>query len=220
MNKQATFLKNKKWVVVGNNHLLREFVTRFHYLGKKPFKSGEIFFLINNGFIEGGLVWNTLSSPEIAVGAFGLARNQQEGLFELGRLVISPSLNNKGITSFFLAHSINILRKKRKVRALITYADSSKHTGIVYQACNFKYYGLTDLKKDFFINGVIQERGKTKGLGGFWKPRTQKHKYLFVFDKTLKINWIEKKYPKCADGVKNTPFIQNGDSGSNPTSAH
>ena len=213
----------KIWVSESKISLVEELVTKYHYLGEKPFRSGVAFVLEYNGLIQGGLVWHCISAPETMVGAFGLDRDNQVGFFELGRLVVSPKLNHKNITGFFLAHSIKILRKKANVRALLTYADSTKHTGTVYQACNFKYYGLTNKKNDFYVDGKIQERGATKGIDGEWKPRPQKHRYLLVFDKTLKVLWKQERYPKskCADDVsKSISSIQDESSGVIPTSAH
>ena len=143
---------------------------------------GYTYVLQVKGNIQGGLVFHHVSAPETVVGAFGLERDDQKGIFELGRLVVDPSLNKTGITSFFLAHSMNLFRKKVDVRAIITYADSSKHVGTVYQACNFKYYGLTDQKYDMYIDGKIQERGAWKdadgNMKGEIKPRTRKHRYM------------------------------------------
>lgn len=213
----------KIWVSESRVSLIEELITKYHYLGDKSFRTGYAYVLERDGSINGGLIWHSVSAPETVVGAFGLERTEQNGIFELGRLVVSSKLNKTGITSFFLAHSIRLLRKKTNVRALLTYADSTKHLGTVYQACNFKYYGLTDKKCDFYVNGSIQERGKTKCIIGEWKPRPQKHRYLLVYDKSLNILWKQERYPKakCADDVsKSISSIQDESSGVIPTSAH
>ena len=98
------------------------------------------------------------------------------------------------ITSWFVARCIRELRKQEKVRALLSYADTDYHNGIIYRALSFDYYGLTDPKKDFYIkqaNGryLKHSRGKIKGLEGEWRDRTRKHRYLKVFDKQLKPKW-------------------------------
>ena len=186
------------WVVECSPKTIEDLIKKYHYLGDKPFRKGYSFALRHKGFIKGGLIWHGLSAPETTVGAFGLDRKNQDGFFELGRLVVLPELNGKGITSFFISHSIRLLRKKTNVRALITYADSERHNGIVYRASNFKYYGLTKKKKDFYINGKIKERGKTKTLSGEWKDRSRKHRYMLVFDKTLTIKWKQNYYKKEA----------------------
>ena len=66
---------------------------------------------------------------------------------------------------------------------------------------NFKYYGLTDFKPDFWFelpDGTYKKhsRGPTKGFKGIWLPRPRKHRYLMVYDKKLKTSWIEEPYPK------------------------
>jgi hypothetical protein len=49
-----------------------------------------------------------------------------------------------------VAKAIKRLRSETNVRALISYADSKYHHGYIYQATNFKYYGLAPQKQDFF----------------------------------------------------------------------
>ena len=45
---------------------------------------------------------------------------------------------------------------------------------------------------------VLQTRGKTVGVDGEWRPRTQKHRYMIVYDKSLSVKWVEQPYPKAA----------------------
>ena len=145
----------------------------------------------------GGIVFTGLPVPEIAKGAFGLERNQQEGLFELSRLCVDPEIQKEeyNITSWFVSRCIKKFRKDTNVRAILSYADSKHHTGIIYRACNFQYYGLTDPKKDFYYaDGTKHSRGSVKGSEGEWRDRSRKHRYLMVFDKTLDVLWEEQKY--------------------------
>ena len=137
-----------------------------------------------------------LPVPEIAKGAFGLERDNQQGLFELSRLCVNPQLQKEeyNITSWFVSRSIKRFRKDANVRAILSYADSSHHRGIIYRACNFTYHGLTDAKKDFYYtDGTKHSRGSVKGEQGEWKDR-RKHRYLMVFDKKLKVLWKPEKY--------------------------
>jgi hypothetical protein len=131
----------------------------------------------------------------------GLDRSDQEGLFELSRLCIVPSVQEyeHNIASWFVSRCIKDLRKEVKVRVILSYADSNFHEGTVYRACNFKYYGLTDSKKDFWIkneDGSFRKhsRGKTKGVEGEWRERSRKHRYAMVFDKKLEVKWKELKW--------------------------
>jgi len=154
---------------------------------------------LNIGGCLGGIVFTSLPVPEIAKGAFGLERNQQEGLFELSRLCVDPEVQKEeyNITSWFVSRCIKKFRKETKVRAILSYADSNHHSGIIYRATNFKYYGLTDPKKDFYYaDGTKHSRGKIKGSEGEWRERSRKHRYLMVFDKELKkrLTWEEQKW--------------------------
>ena len=179
-----------------------ELLLRFHYLKdiSKGFKCGynyglykdNDFCFMNLGGIQGICIFTGLPVPEIAQGAFGLQRDEQDGLFELSRLCIHPNTQKEeyNITSWFVSRCIKQLRKDTKVRAIISYADSEYHDGIIYRACNFKYCGLTDSKKDFYYSdGTKHSRGKVKGQEGEWKERTRKHRYVMMFDRTLNLLW-------------------------------
>jgi hypothetical protein len=154
---------------------------------------------LNIGGCLGGIVFTSLPVPEIAVGAFGLERNQQEGIYELSRLCIHPDIQKEeyNITSWFVSRCIRRFRKDATVRAILSYADSNHHSGIIYRACNFQYYGLTDSKKDFYYaDGTKHSRGSVKGVDGEWRSRSRKHRYLMIFDKELqkKLTWKEEKW--------------------------
>ena len=179
-----------------------ELLLRFHYLKdiSKGFKSGYNYGLYKNndfcplniGGIQGVCIFTGLPVPEIAQGAFGLERNEQNGFFELSRLCIHPDTQQSeyNITSWFVSKAIKRLRKETRVKAIISYADSDRHAGTIYRACNFKYCGLTEPKKDFyFSDGRKHSRGKIKGAEGEWKDRSQKHRYVMTFDKDLTLLW-------------------------------
>ncbi len=189
---------------------IKDLLYTHHYLKdeSKDFKSGYNYGLFRRtdwecplriGGCIGACVFTGLPVPEIAVGAFGLDRNEQQGIFELSRLCIEPSTQSceYNITSWFVSRAIRQLRKDTEVKAIISYADNSHHVGTIYRACNFKYYGLTDRKKDFYYSdGTKHSRGKVKGQEGEWKNRSQKHRYVMIFNKELndKLAWKEVKW--------------------------
>ena len=181
-----------------------DLLLRFHYLKdiSKTFKSGYNYGLYKNnefcplniGGIQGVCIFTGLPVPEIAKGAFGLERNEQQGLFELSRLCIHPDTQQEeyNITSWFVSRAIKQLRKDTKVRAIISYADSEHHGGTIYRACNFRYCGLSDPKKDFyFSDGTKHSRGKIGDAEGEWRDRSRKHRYVMTFDKSLELLWSE-----------------------------
>ncbi len=185
---------------------VKELLYTHHYLKdeSKDFKSGFNYGLYRQSFTDilrvgsclGACIFTGLPVPEIAVGAFGLERNQQGGIYELSRLCIHPDIQKEeyNITSWFVSRCIRRFRKDATVRAILSYADSSKHTGVIYRACNFQYYGLTAPKKDFYYaDGTKHSRGSIKGVDGEWRERTRKHRYLMIFDDELKqkLKWKE-----------------------------
>ena len=205
MSKNTQFYIDK----VGKEEI-KELLYTYHYLKdeSKDFKSGFNYGLFRSsvsdilrvGSCLGACVFTGIPTPEIAVGAFGLQRDQQEGIYELSRLCIHPDLQKEeyNITSWFVSRCIRRFRKDATVRAILSYADSNHHTGVIYRACNFQYYGLTDKKSDFWIKQpdgsfIKHSRGPIKGLEGEWRPRSRKHRYLMVFDRELKekLKWEE-----------------------------
>lgn len=188
-----------------------DFVREYHYLGDAKFFSKFAYGLYVKETNE-LLGVTTFSNPQGAVtmkGWFSLT-NQDQTVLELSRLCVIPKLNGTNATSYLLGNSIRFL-KKEGIRAVITLADNSRHSGSIYQVCNFTYYGLSNKKSDFFLyrgDGTFKKnyRGKTNEMPGVWLPRTQKHRYAYILDKTLLCNYIEQPYPKKEDyGINGCP---------------
>jgi hypothetical protein len=202
-------MKSDFYIVKITKKQAEELLLKYHYLKdiSKGFKSGWNYGLfeknefspLNIGGLKGVVIFSGLPVPEIAKGAFGLERNEQQGLFELSRLCIHPQTQQSeyNITSWFVSKAIRQLRKDTEVKAILSYADNDFHSGTIYRALNFGYYGLTDAKKDFYYaDGTKHSRGKVKGLKGEWRERSRKHRYLLIFDKNLKkrLTWKEEKW--------------------------
>lgn len=182
---------------------VKDLLYTHHYLKdeSKDFKSGFNYGLFKHtdwecplriGGCIGVCIFTGLPVPEIAVGAFGLERDQQEGLFELSRLCIDPKVQEEeyNITSWFVSRCIKRFRKDVNVRAILSYADSNFHSGTIYRACNFTYFGLTEPKKDFYYaDGTKHSRGSVKGVEGEWRDRSRKHRFMIVYDKSLTVKW-------------------------------
>jgi len=171
-----------------------QFISQYHYL-----KDAKFFSKFSYGlFLDDVLVGcSTFSNPQGTVtlkGWFGLENDNQDVL-ELGRLCMLPKLNGTNATSYLLGNSLKLL-KNEGVKAVITLADDSRHVGSIYQVCNFKYYGLTDKKSDFYTSdGKVNPRGTTKEKRGVWIPRTQKHRYCYILDETLVCLFQEQPKP-------------------------
>lgn len=194
---------NKYEIKKVSKYTAEKFLDKFHYLHLQgfSFRSGYNFGLFNDERILIGIaIYHSPSVPEILQGAFGAERNNQQGIFELGRLALNPFYYEKNLTSYFLSRTIKMLRKYENIKALISYADAEFHNGYIYQATNFLYFGMTAQKNDFWIlegdNHKKHQRGKIKGMKGEWRPRSRKHRYMMIFDKHLKVLWNKECYPK------------------------
>lgn len=115
---------------------------------------------------------------------------------ELGRLVLHPCVKTVNILTWFVSRVFREIRKNKICDVLLSYADASIHSGKIYQSLSMPYYGLTTRKSDFyFADGRRHTRGAVKGQPGCWKPRTQKHRYLKVFNPKVLIKWKQLPYP-------------------------
>lgn len=190
-----------------------DFLEKYHYLAKQgySYRSGFNYGLFDEkDKLIGVAIFHTVSAWETVKGCFGLENKEQKGFWELGRFALDDEHHGNNLASWFLARCIKQLRKDTEVRALISYADSEVHNGSLYAAVNFGYYGLTAPKKDFWVkqdDGTYkkQSRGGTKGVDGEWRPRSRKHRYLLVFDKSLNVQWKKEPYPKTAAPISGTP---------------
>lgn len=175
--------------------IAKSFLSAYHYLGNKGFRSSFIYGIFDNDTLMGVCVFHGISAPETVVGAFGLNRSDQEGFYELGRLAMHPSLNGGNHTSWFVSKAIKQLRKDTNVRAIISYADSSAgHVGSIYRACNALYCGTATPKFDYVTpDGKVKERFKPdeKGTAHLYEKRWRgiKHRYVWIFDPSLSLKW-------------------------------
>ena len=163
--------------------------SQWHYLGDQNFLSQINFGAYWQGKMEGAI---TFGSPNATDLAGYWDRNTQGEWWEIKRLVMSP-LCPKNSESRFIAITIKMLRKMAIVKGIVTYADDGQgHQGAIYKASGFKSLGMTAAKKDFWVNGKVQQRGKTKGMNGEWRDRSRKWLFIKDFRKQTKPNNYEK----------------------------
>jgi hypothetical protein len=152
---------------------------RWHYLGDQGFISQISFGAYFNQVLEGAISYGPPNATDLA-GYW--TRNTQGQWWEIKRLVMSPKCP-KNSESRFIAITMKLLRKLVLMRGVVTYADDSQgHVGTIYKACGFTALGMTSEKSDFWVDGKIKQRGKTKGGIGEWKPRTRKWLFIKRFD--------------------------------------
>lgn len=175
--------------------LAYDFVRQYHYLGKAKFFAKYSYGLFHKYDLCGVATFACPQGSEALHGWFGLP-NDDKSIMELTRLCILPCLNGTNATSYLLGGAMRKL-KKEGIRAVITLATSDRHVGSIYQVCNFTYYGLTDLKFNFWSYETQgKPRGKVKDLQGVWVEKPRKHRYAFIMDKRLKCLYAEQPRPQ------------------------
>lgn len=125
---------------------------------------------------------------------------------ELNRLVLR--YNRKNEASYLISQSLKLLPKPLIV---VSYADSSQnHTGIVYQATNFLYTGLSSKFKDPKVRGLEHQHHATYAHGMtntqlkekfgdrlYFAERPRKHRYIIFLGSKVERKRLLKslKYP-------------------------
>ena len=141
-----------------SKEICKTFLLKHHYLSRQGygFRSGFNYGLFEEDVLIGVAVFHGVSAGETVVGCFGLAKNDQAGFYELGRLAMDPDYKVKNLTSWFLSKAMKQFRKDAKPRAIISYADATYHHGYIYQACNYTYHGLTTSNRITGLNKLME----------------------------------------------------------------
>lgn len=181
------------------------FAQKYHYLGTAKFfcvYGYALYYKSEEGDVCVGVASYCNPQGSVALkGWFGMT-NDNQSVMELIRLCLDPQLNGTNANSYLLGGSLRMLRKKG-IKAVISLADASKHNGAVYQSANFKYYGLSNKKADFYTEtGLKDPRMETKEARGVWLERTRKHRYCYLIDKALTPLYTECPPPKQKVDIK------------------
>lgn len=150
--------------------------------------------------IFGGGANNNLSK------SFGMITGE---VLELERVALNGKQEH---TSQAVAMALKQLHKDNPLcKIIVSYADHrQKHIGTIYQATNFIYLGISETgNAQYYYNGKWTHVRSIDSLkNGAELKRTllkrgssNKFKYIYCFDKKLRIQWMKhaKPYPKDGD---------------------
>jgi len=155
-----------------------------HYAHRKPSISFA-FGLFDKDELIGCVTYGTPASSTLLRGVCG---EQYKGIVkELNRLVLK--YNRKNEASFLISQSFKLLPRPL---IIVSYADTSQgHRGIVYQATNFIYTGLSVKFKDPKVKGLEHQHHATYAHGMsnkelkekfgdklYYQERPRKHRYI------------------------------------------
>ena len=171
--------------LVVKNHYLHRKCPCSHAFGlfEKCDSSTDLFI---NERIIGCVVYGTPSSAPLRKGLCGV--EESFNVLELTRLWIEDS-TPKNTESYLIGNTIKLVDKE----IIVSYAEIEQgHLGIVYQATNWIYTGLSAKRTNWVIEGIdkhcqtIADKYTSKELtekyGDKFKkvPRPRKHRYIFI----------------------------------------
>lgn len=167
--------------------LAMEIVVNRHYLHRTAPVS-YAFGLFLPDFLEplGVVTYGVSPSSTLLRGICG--DDEAQNVYELNRLWVDDRLV-KNAESFLVSRSMKFLDRE----IIVSFADTGqKHLGIIYQACNFYYTGLSAKFKDPKIEGIeghhaTYAHGMTNeevvekfGEKVTFIERSRKHRYIYL----------------------------------------
>jgi hypothetical protein len=166
------------------------FIIGIHYAKRWPSISWS-FGLFNNSELVGVCTFGTPASSTLRIGIAG--EKYKDCVIELNRLCLKDNIKNEA--SFLVSSCLRLLPKNKIV---VSFADTEQgHLGIVYQATNFIYCGLSAKRTDWKVKGLEHLHGQTiadefrgvknraqamrdkYGEDFYLKPRSRKHRYIY-----------------------------------------
>ena len=136
----------------------RDLVETYHYSHTSPYPFGvRTHGLWKNDKEEAfGVAWWHVANKPLSV---QLCPEDWKKVMNLSRMAIVPEAP-KNSASFLLRHSINLLKKEKSWKCLVTFADTwQNHTGAIYKASGWTYLGLTTPKEVWVdSNGSLAAR--------------------------------------------------------------
>ena len=190
--------------------MTKPFILDIHYAKRMP-SITYAYGLFENNKLIGIVSYGSPPSPSLCSGIAG--KRYKHLVLELNRLILKE--NKKNQASILIGASFKLLPKPRIV---VSYADTEQeHIGVVYQATNFLYTGLSDKRTEWRLRGsnlhsktvcetysLEERKSNTQKFEVVDRPR--KHRYIyFLGNKTEKkqfkknLKYSIKDYPKRRD---------------------
>ena len=166
-------------------HTAMKIIVEKHYLHRKA-PCSVAFGLFLDDECKGVVVYGTPSSAPLRRGIAG--DENINNVVELTRLWVCDSVPRNG-ESFLIGNTL----KKSGKEIVVSYAEIEQgHLGVVYQATNWYYTGLSAKRTNWVVEGIdkhcqtIADKYSSQELKELYgdkfslKPRPRKHRYVFV----------------------------------------
>jgi len=163
-----------------------DYLRNIHYAHRIPSIS-YAYGLFENGEMVGVVTYGTPASSTLCKGVCGL--EWKTHVVELNRLVLKNNKPNEA--SRLVAASLKLLPAPKIV---VSFADTAQsHVGVVYQAANFIYTGLSAKFRDPRVKGLEHQHHATYAHGltnkqvvekygaenVYFVDRSRKHRYVY-----------------------------------------
>jgi hypothetical protein len=185
-----------------------------HYLHRRA-STMFAYGLFDGEEMLGTVIYGKPASNALCVGVCGPDESKQ--VIELTRLWIKDG-TPKNTESYLIGNSLKMIPKEFDI--VVSYAEiQAGHIGIVYQATNWIYTGMSDRHVEWLLDGktanhsrhLFDEHGGVNGAKAFFGDRLvkgerpRKHRYVFFRggkgrrkELLLKLRYEPKPYPKKA----------------------
>lgn len=207
----------KHWTIKAvANRTAQALVVQHHYLHRKAPCSSAFGLFSPNDELRGVILYGTPSSAPLRRGIAG--PEEASNVIELTRLWIDDDVPPNG-ESFLIGNTVKRCGKE----IVVSFADTAQnHLGIVYQATNWLYTGLSAKRTDWTVRGQnkhghtwadkysAKEMRELFGDQFSLQPRSRKHRYLYINARGRRRAEIMSRlrYP-ILPYPKNTPVICN-----------
>jgi hypothetical protein len=173
---------------------VRNLIEREHYTHSTPAAASRAFGVYLHGELHGAAVLFNGAARSSSV-LFGAGPGD---VVTLSRLWLSDDLP-KNAESRVLGVIVRVLRRERRYKALVTFADPAVgHDGAIYRAAGFTYLGTTNAETSFLIDGkachsrtVASSYGSSDvehlrrtGIDARRVRALPKHRYVAVLDQS------------------------------------
>lgn len=153
--------------------------------------------------------------------------NPKAWIIELNRMWIDDCLGHNA-ESLLISHSLKMLRKLDKnIIAVQSFADGRLGCGTIYKASNFRFFGFhhTKFLRNRRTGEVTHEQNFTNSqhksiylrhnLGFILKDfdifRVKTYRYIYIFDKRIKLKFKEEPYPPYERGSEAVEWVRDKD---------
>lgn len=182
----------------------KDLILNVHYAHRMPSIS-HAFGLFKDNKLVGVCTYGRPPSSTLRAGIAG--KENIDIVWELNRLVLKNNVKNEA--SFFIGKTLKLLPRPS---IIVSFADTEQnHEGIIYQATNFTYTGLSAKRTDWKIKGKEHLHGisiadefrgvenradairKKYGTDFYLKERSRKHRYIKIVGSKVQIKNLTKQ---------------------------